>query len=112
MRALYTEDVVSMQSDAPDIVGRDAMVADLAHGFATRTDTVLGIETVIVSLEQSGDLAWEAGHVTLTKRNRDATDAVPRSARFKYITFWQRGADGHWRIRRDLGVPDPIDTLR
>jgi uncharacterized protein (TIGR02246 family) len=108
MRNLYTADMVSMQSDTTDIVGRDAMVADLAHGFATRKDTVLHIETVIVSLEHSGDLAWEAGRVTLTKRNRDSVNAAPRVQRFKYITFWQRGTDGKWRIRRDLGVPDLI----
>ncbi|MEO8030410.1 MAG: nuclear transport factor 2 family protein [Gemmatimonadota bacterium] len=108
MRALYVEDMVSMQADTTDLVGRDAMVADLAHGFAARKDTILKIETVIVSLEQAGDLAWESGHVTLTRRNRDSVNAIPRSARFKYITFWQRGGDGKWRIRRDLGVGDPI----
>jgi uncharacterized protein (TIGR02246 family) len=108
MRALYTEDVVSMQGGGPDIVGRDAMVADLAHNFATRPDTIFHIETVITTLEHSGDLAWEVGQVTLTKRNRDSTTAAPRAERYKYITFWQRGPDGRWRIRRDLGVSDPL----
>lgn len=108
MNDLYVQDVVSMQAGAADIVGKSAMAADFARTVATRTDTVLRIETVIVSLEQSGDLAWESGHVTLTRRPRDSATVVPRSARFKYITFWQRGADGRWRIRRDLGVADPM----
>lgn len=108
MRALYTEDVVSMQSGGADIVGQDAMVTDLGRGFATRTDTILRIVTEINSLDASGDLAWEVGNVTLTRRPRDSTAVTPRSARFKYITFWRRGADGRWRIRRDLGVPDAL----
>jgi ketosteroid isomerase-like protein len=82
------------------------MIAELAQDFATRTDTVLQIATVIISLEHSGDLAWESGHVTLTKRHRDSLAATPRRTRFKYITFWQRGPEGRWQIRRDLGVPD------
>jgi ketosteroid isomerase-like protein len=108
MRPLYTADLVSMQADAPDIVGPDAMLADLAGGFLTRTDTVLHIETVIASLDHSGDLAWESGHVTFAKRHRDSLTAASRFSRFKYITFWQRGSDGQWRIRRDLAVPDPL----
>lgn len=108
MRLLYTPDVVSMQADEPDITGQDAMVAALGHGFVTRTDTTVRIETVIESLEQSDSLAWEVGHVTLFKRPRDAADATPVGHRYKYITFWQQGADGRWRIRRDLGVGAPL----
>lgn len=106
MNRLYSDDVVSMQADAPDLVGRSAMVGDLAHTFATRKDTILKVVTVIGTLEQAGDLAWESGHVTITRANRDSVATAPRTGRFKYITFWQRGGDGKWRIRRDLGVGD------
>lgn len=108
MRRLYTADVVSMRGAAADIVGSDAMLADLAHDFLTRTDTVLHIETVISTLDHSGELAWESGHVTFDTRNRDSLNTASRFSRFKYITFWQRESDGQWRIRRDLAVSDPL----
>ncbi len=110
MRRLYTSDVVSMQPDAPDIIGVDAMVRDVARGFAGRTDTTVRIDTRMETLEHSGDLAWETGHVTLFMRSRESADTGAQPHRFKYITFWQRGTDGQWRIRRDLGVGDPAST--
>ncbi|MEO8202202.1 MAG: nuclear transport factor 2 family protein [Gemmatimonadota bacterium] len=111
MRDLYVDSVVSMQAGARDLIGRGAMVTDFANAIAVRTDTVLRIETVIVSLEHSGRLAWESGHVEFTRRARDSVNAEPRMSRFKYITFWELGVDGKWRIRRDLGVPDAPDSV-
>lgn len=106
MRELYATDLVSMRANAPDIEGPDAMVADLASGFRSRTDTVLHIETVITTLDHSGDLAWESGQVTFASRPKNSLNIASRLERYKYITFWQRGRDGRWRIRRDLAVPE------
>jgi ketosteroid isomerase-like protein len=106
MRQLYATDLVSMRAAAPDILGPDAMVADLARGFRSRADTVLHIETMITTLDHSGDLAWESGQVTFASRPRDSLNVASHFQRYKYITFWQRGPDGRWRIRRDLAVPD------
>ncbi len=106
LRQLYTPDVVSMRAAAPDIVGPDAMIADLARGFESRADTVLHIETVITTLDHSGDLAWESGQVTFASRPKDSLNTASHFERYKYLTFWQRGPDGRWRIRRDLAVAD------
>jgi len=64
----------------------------------------LDVVLTTVSVEASGDLAWETGTNRLTVQ---AGDAPPVTWTGRYLAVWKRQADGRWLIRVDAVIPDP-----
>jgi uncharacterized protein (TIGR02246 family) len=80
--------------------------AALERYYADRLKTARFLEVVIhtAAVEVSGDLAWETG----TNRVVAQTGSAPPVTRTgRYLVVWKRGADGRWRYRLDVVVPDP-----
>lgn len=101
MASHYTDDAVFMNPGAPSIVGRAAIGEMLAGmmGSATLTNVSIRTERLLVS----GDLAIENGRYAWTVTPKGAP-AMPDSG--KYLTVWQKQADGSWKVIRDINNTD------
>jgi ketosteroid isomerase-like protein len=51
----------------------------------------------------AGSLIYEWGHADLELVRRNAP---PVRSAGRYLTVWSRDASGHWRIVRNLSLPD------
>lgn len=99
--ALYTEDGAVLPPDAPRIDGREGIQA-MWQGFIDAGVTALDLATV--ELSAAGDAASEVGTYALQVPDGKGGKTTLTG---KYIVLWQRGADGVWRLRRDIWNGDP-----
>jgi uncharacterized protein (TIGR02246 family) len=94
--AMYTEDAIALPPDADIVRGRTAIeklwTDAMASGMKSITFTVLDVQS-------SGDLAVETGRaaIGLQPAGKPVTTQTG-----KYVVVWQRGADGQWRLLRDI----------
>ena len=102
MGALYTEDAVLLPPGQERIEGRARIAAfwqgAIGAGFK---DLVL----TPVEITGSGDAAYEMGTVTLSA---PAEGGGRQPVAGKYVVVWRKGADGAWRLHRDIWNLDAI----
>ena len=98
--APYTEDAVFVKPDGISIKGRAAIEQLYRDRFAKSGPA---LETKIESqqLMVDGDIAYERGRGLLARRVNN--ERVADWARF--LTVWQRQADGDWKILRNIVLP-------
>ena len=98
-RSYYTEDAISMPSDAPALVGRPAIAANEARDSSAYTYRWQQVEVY-----GNHDLAYVRG------RYWCSSDRVkPDSG--KYLEIWRRQSAGSWRVARDIynsDIPRPV----
>ncbi|MFW6078976.1 MAG: YybH family protein [Gemmatimonadota bacterium] len=104
LAALYTEDAVLLPPGAEALSGREAIRAMFADQFA-RFDGEYDFRTEEIVVRD--DLAYRWGGYR-------AAIEVPGGEAMRlddsFIEIWRRGADGEWRIARDIwnhDVPPP-----
>jgi ketosteroid isomerase-like protein len=92
LSALYTEDAMIMPPNSERVTGRTAIQEAFSGlrnmGFSNlnlTTDEIIG----------SGDFVSEVGSYTIN---------LPGGAQDsgKYLVFWKKDADGHWKLHRDI----------
>ena len=91
-----TETAILMVPGLPDTVGRTAvreMLQKRAASLQISDFTVHRRET-----EVNGDSAHELGWFSAIHRGQGDTLRMEG----RYLLVWQRGADGIWRVHRDL----------
>jgi uncharacterized protein (TIGR02246 family) len=104
MAALFTEDaevIPAMQRGV--ISGRAAIESYNASRMGARRYVEVAITTAHVGV--SGDLAWETGTSRVAIQHGES---APVTLTGRYLAVWKREADGRWRIRAELPVPDPV----
>ena len=89
-----TEDAVLMVPGLLDAVGQDAF-SELAHQRATRSSN---FKVHRREFHVAGDTAYELAWYGETVRAEG--DSLRMQGR--YVILWKRGADGRWRIHRNL----------
>ena len=99
LAAAYATDGVFVFADGKTLTGR-AAIADFYRQRLTKIRQVLagGIHRDGLA-EGAGGLVYEWGHggsATVDAEGHKATSGGP------YLTVWKRGADGSWRIVRNL----------
>ena len=94
---LYAEDAVSMPPNEPPLVGRAAIVADVAADFATMSGNLTSRSEGSYA---TGDLAVEWGTYSFSGTMVDSDVTVSEDG--KYLAIWERQADGSWKIVRDI----------
>ena len=96
----YTADAVFVSPDGTATKGRAAIEQLYRDRFAKSGPA---LETKIVSEELmlDGDFAYERGRGSITRRVRE--ERVTDWARF--LTVWQRQAEGGWKIFRNVVLP-------
>ncbi len=98
---IYADDVIYVVPGMEDVRGRDAIDAMETRSLAEAD--VLHAEHTIQNLSVFDDIAYELGTVIgpVRPRGRDATTVT-----FHFMAMWQRQADGGWRIRCFVGLPE------
>jgi ketosteroid isomerase-like protein len=93
----YTEDAVLLESAAPPVSGRVALL-ELARSMKPIASARINSDHI----EGSGDIAYSYGTATWTSgRSPDATS----TSRVRQILVWRREADGVWRIAMEAFLP-------
>jgi uncharacterized protein (TIGR02246 family) len=103
MAAVFAEDgevIPSLQRGF--VSGRAEIEAYNARRLGARR--YLDVVLTTVNLGVSGDVAWETGTSRVTLRQGEG---APVTLTGRYLAVWKREADGRWRIRADLPIPDP-----
>jgi uncharacterized protein (TIGR02246 family) len=94
--AMYTEDAIALPPDADLVRGRAAIeklwTEAMASGMKTLAFTVLDVQS-------SGNLAVETGRAMIGLQPPGQPMTTQAG---KYVVVWQRGADGQWRLLRDI----------
>ena len=65
---------------------------------------VLDARLDTISIEQKGAIAWEIGRFYYELK---AEKGEKRSISGKYLVIWEQQSNGSWKIRGDVGLPDP-----
>jgi uncharacterized protein (TIGR02246 family) len=104
--ALFTDDGMRMESNMPAIKGRDAIekgLAQLMEGMDV--DISITSEELVIA----DDWAFDRGQFMTHLMPKDPKQQMVMD-QGKYIVILRRGADGSWRIAREIGnsnVPLP-----
>lgn len=100
---LYTEDAVIMARGRPRMEGRAALRKSIGNLAAGRR---VAIDITERELEVRGDVAWFVSDFKVTYTPPDAASS-PRVEYGRSMLIYLRGADGKWRIHRDMDSPAP-----
>ena len=98
--ACYTRDAQLLPAGSDVVAGREAVSA-FWEGALGSGLTAATLETVEVYHTPGGTVATEVGRYALTA----GADQV--AERGKYVVIWQQGAEGQWRIHRDIWTASP-----
>lgn len=96
LAAMYTSDAILFPPDSDMIRGNEAIGE---FWKATRDGGVQSAALTTIDVGRSGDVAYEAGKVSLTIQ---ATGKKPTTAVAKYVVVWKRQGDGSWKLHRDI----------
>jgi uncharacterized protein (TIGR02246 family) len=101
--AAYADDGLFIAHDGTATRGREAIAAMYTQRF-TRLREILGGGVVPDGLTVvSPALIYEWGHAWIEMAPEKAGQPTVRSGG-SYLTVWQRGDDGHWRITRNIAI--------
>lgn len=96
LAALYTSDAIVFPPDSETIRGNEAIGT---FWKTTRDGGVRSATLTTTDVGRSGDLAYEAGTVSLTIQ---PAGAEPKTVTDKYVVVWKRQSDGAWKLHRDI----------
>jgi uncharacterized protein (TIGR02246 family) len=99
--ALYTDDAALLPPGGERVDGR-AAIETFWQGAIDGGLTNLTLR--VVEVEAKGDIAYEVGALSL---QAPGEDGQPVTVEGKYIVVWQKGADGAWRLHRDIWNMSP-----
>ncbi len=97
---LYAENAASIPAAGEWNRGRAGIAKDMQAQFDTVTVTAR--EDITEEVILAGDHAFEVGHYSWTGTSKKSGAAL--SGKGRYVVLWRKGADGTWRIYRDMGT--------
>ena len=100
--SFWAEDARVIAPGQPPYVGREAIRAMLAGGFATPGFSV-SWQTTDVVVSASGDVAWSFGTNQFTVP--DAVTGAVDTLRGQGVVVWRKGDDDRWRSVLDTWTP-------
>ena len=100
---LYTEDAWIMARGRPKLEGRAAIGRSFGGLAAGRK---VNIDIVVEELEVIHDWAWLVSEFTVTY-GADNGEKPPVQETARSLLIYRKGADGKWRIHRDMDSPAP-----
>lgn len=94
--SLYTDDVISLPSYEPMLIGKDAIlksgIESQEAGFRINEMTLNTMEVY-----SSGNLAYEIGTFTINMTMPGMSETWDDNG--KYLTVWEKQNDGSWKIK-------------
>lgn len=97
LEGLYSEDAVSVRDGATPLDGRRAILAAAAADMSAFEFTV---QVDLDEIELSGNTAWAMGRLTMNAT--PGAKGASTTYGSHYMAVFSRGADGKWRIHRDM----------
>lgn len=97
----YADDSVFVTATGASASGRDGIERLMRDRFAA--GRVVDGTLTQDGVRMEGALVYEWGHARLTVAGANGATSTSRG---RYVTVWKRGADGRWRIWRNLSLPD------
>ena len=99
--AAYADSGLFVAADGSVTRGREAVARMYAAAFPRLREIIDGGVVQDGLTVASADRLYEWGHAWLAMAAA-TPGAPPTRSGGAYLTVWQRGADGHWRIARNL----------
>ncbi len=100
---MYTDDAISLPSYEPMLKGKDAMMKshmkNKEAGFKMNSMTITTMD-----VWSSGDLAYEIGTYKVNMTFPGMKETIDDNG--KYLTVWQKQADGSWKVKADTWNSD------
>jgi uncharacterized protein (TIGR02246 family) len=95
---LYTDDAVVMNNNEPELSGKQAIQQ---HADAMLQQFTVNISINPEDTQIMGDLAYEHGTFTLAMTPKAGGGAMQSTG--NYLVILKRGADGSWKLHREIG---------
>jgi uncharacterized protein (TIGR02246 family) len=95
---LYTDDAVVMNNQQAAAEGKQAIQQ---KGQALVDQFTVNISITPADTQLLGDLAYEHGSFTMSLTPKAGGEPMPSSG--NYIVILKRGADGVWKLHREIG---------
>lgn len=102
LAGLYTDDAQLLAPNTPQLQGRAAIAKVFGEWFTQMKITDFKLSAA--DLIPAGDYAVETGAYAMTMQLKGET--APVTDKGKYIVVWKRGADGSWKLHRDVWNSD------
>ena len=99
--AHYADDGMVLLSNAPTMVGKDAIRAGMKD---TVTDPKFSLDLKTAKVEVSGDLAYSQG--TYSVRAPDPKTKKVMAETGRYVEVYKKQADGSWKVVQDINSPE------
>ena len=99
----YADTGVFVTADGRNVRGRAAIAEMYRSRFPKLAPTLRGEVTPVRIWAFAPDVVVEAGHAWLEQQGSEP-GAKPVRGGGAYVTVWQRGADGHWHIARNIAL--------
>ena len=95
----YADDALFVLTDGKVLKGRAAIRDLYAKGMNPKTRvSAAGVDSEGELLSGSGDICeWGSAWASANRANGD-----PAKRSGAYLTVWHKGADGHWRISKNI----------
>ena len=100
--APYADDATVLLSNAPTMVGKDAIRAGMKD-VVTDPKFSLDLKTVKVSVSKD-DLAYSQGTYSVTTTDPKTKKVMAETGR--YVEVYKKQADGSWKIIEDINSPE------
>ena len=95
--ASYTVDAIAMPPDGPTEIGREAVAGTFEQMFSMGSTEDSSLTTDEMGV--GDEWVFRRGHFSLVIKPEEGD---PVSSTGEFIEIWTKGADGTWRISRDI----------
>ena len=104
--AFFTEDATWILPDASTFRGRAAIEQGIGDFMATFESVSFGAVTIdkLVVINDTEALTFSNGSYTVTMKGGKAPETLANP----FADYWQKGADGAWRIAYELNAEGPM----
>jgi uncharacterized protein (TIGR02246 family) len=100
--SFYSDDAIVMAANAPIATTKEA-IRNIWKGLFDSPGAAISWKPSKVEVSKSGDMAYATGSYELTMND---ASGKPMTDRGKYVTVWEKQADGKWKCGADIWNSD------
>ncbi len=102
LAAMFADDGALASPGEDHVKGKDA-IREVSAAMAADPNLKVAFRANRIQVAQSGDLAYTRGNYTMTMTN--PSTRKPEMSTGRYLTVWQKQADGSWKAVEDFITP-------